>query len=104
MTRMYIFADNQLHPCDLEEGQHLSFVYRPQGRMTRPGKEEPVADATVERVSPRTVTVQYLRAGGLFGNRLVTWRVILLRRMGGTSMDAPVYRLDDTATGLNIGQ
>lgn len=46
----------------------------------------------------------YQRAGGPFGNRLVTWHVILLRRMGGTSMDAPVYRLDDTATGLNIGQ
>ena len=103
MSSAYVYADNQLHPCDLHEGQEVSFIYLPQGQQTRRGKERPVAHATLGKVNGRTVWAQYQEPAGLFRNRLVTKRVVVLRRMHGANVDAPAYRVDDFVTGLQLG-
>lgn len=102
MSRVCIYAANQLHECELEEGQTVSFLFLPEGRQTRPGKEQRVAHATVEKVGGHTVIARYQTNGTFLKNRLTTRRVVILRRMRGTATTVPAYRVDDYVAGLDL--
>lgn len=91
MASIKIFMDNTIYPVEIYKGQHISFCYLPSGEQTAPGREEQVRKATLENESGRTINVTWDAVGGLFGNRIVTKRAPLLRRMAGRP---DTYRFD----------
>jgi hypothetical protein len=94
LTDIRIYAANQMHPADIHAGQHVRFLYLPNGKYTTPEQGKPVEWGTVQNDTGRTIDVTWTQPGAIFRNRLRTIRTTLLRRMHSPS-PTPVYRVAD---------
>lgn len=94
LTDIQIYAANQMHPTSIHTGQHVRFLYLPNGKYTPPEQGKPVEWAALQNDAGRTVDVTWTQPGVIFRNRLRTIRTTLLHRMHSLS-PTPVYRVAD---------
>ena len=75
MAEIKVFVGNVLYPCELNQGQHVRFVYLPYGNQTPVDQRRTVFEGTVENESGRTIGIVWNDNGR-------TRRTVLLHRTG----------------------
>ena len=84
----------------LDEGSLVSFDYYPHGDYTKHNQIVHVREGRIKNLEGTSITATYQKVGGLFGNKLVTSKpIVILTRLRGKE---DVYKVNDWVRGLDF--